>query len=102
LRPIIVRAKDRVQEHRAEASCVVALGSGAKRESDVESCQSRQKSFEPRRRHAVARWRIVVIGVVLVFVILVFGGPFEKAIDRRWPWRPAEVVDRSPDTTRGN
>ena len=37
---------------------------------------------------AVAQWQIVVIGVVLVFVILVFGGPFEKAIDRRWPWRP--------------
>ena len=51
---------------------------------------------------AVARWQIVVIGVVLVFVILVFGGPFEKAIDRRWPWRPMEVVDRPPDTTRGN
>jgi len=44
----------------------------------------------------------VVIGVVLVFVILVFGGPFEKAIDRRWPWRPMEVADRPPDTTRGN
>ena len=49
---------------------------------------------------AVARWQIVVIGVVLVFVILVFGGPFEKAIDRRWPWRP--IADRPPDTTRGN
>jgi putative Mg2+ transporter-C (MgtC) family protein len=48
---------------------------------------------------AVARWQIVVIGVVLVFVILVFGGPFEKAIDRRWPWRPMEVADRPPDTT---
>jgi len=51
---------------------------------------------------AVARWQIVVIGVVLVFVILVFGGPFEKAIDRRWPWRPMEVADRPPDTTGGN
>ena len=51
---------------------------------------------------AVARWQIVVIGVVLVFVILVFGGPFEKAIDRRWPRRPMEVADRPPDTTRGN
>jgi putative Mg2+ transporter-C (MgtC) family protein len=51
---------------------------------------------------AVARWQIVVIGVVLVFVTLVFGGPFEKAIDRRWPWRPMEVADRPPDTTRGN
>ena len=34
---------------------------------------------------AIAQWQIVVIGVVLVLVILVFGGPFEKAIDRRWP-----------------
>jgi hypothetical protein len=51
---------------------------------------------------AVARWQIVVIGVVLVFVILVLGGPFEKAIDRRWPWRPTEVADRQPDTTRGD
>jgi putative Mg2+ transporter-C (MgtC) family protein len=51
---------------------------------------------------AVAQWQIVLIGVVLVFVILVFGGPFERAIDRRWPWRPAEVADRPPDTTRDN
>src|SRR5881227_3681163 len=33
---------------------------------------------------AIAEWQIVVLGVVLVFVILIFGGPFEKAIDRRW------------------
>jgi len=32
---------------------------------------------------AIAQWQIVVMGVVLVLVILVFGGPFEKAIDRR-------------------
>jgi hypothetical protein len=38
---------------------------------------------------AIAQWQIVVIGVVFVFVILVFGGPFEKAIDRRWPRRPS-------------
>jgi putative Mg2+ transporter-C (MgtC) family protein len=50
---------------------------------------------------AVARWQIVVIGVVLVFVILVFGGPFEKAIDRRWPRRPMEVADRPLDATQG-
>ena len=37
---------------------------------------------------AVAQWQIVVIGIVLIFVVLVFGGPFEKAIDRRWPSRP--------------
>src|SRR5229473_5595989 len=34
---------------------------------------------------AVAEWQIVVLGAALVFVILIFGGPFEKAIDRRWP-----------------
>ena len=36
---------------------------------------------------AVAEWQIVVLGAFLVLVILVFGGPFEKAIDRRWPGR---------------
>jgi hypothetical protein len=49
---------------------------------------------------AVAQWQIVVIGVVLVFVVLVFGGPFEKAIDRRWPSRPTQIADQPPDTTR--
>jgi putative Mg2+ transporter-C (MgtC) family protein len=39
---------------------------------------------------AIAQWQIVVIGVVLVLVLLVFGGPFEKAIDRRWPERPSQ------------
>src|SRR6476661_1436248 len=49
---------------------------------------------------AVAQWQIVVIGVVLVFVVLAFGGPFEKAIDRRWPSRPTQIADQPPDTTR--
>jgi putative Mg2+ transporter-C (MgtC) family protein len=48
---------------------------------------------------AIAQWQIVVIGVVLVLVILVFGGPFEKAIDRRWPGRPSQVSDQPPDRT---
>ena len=48
---------------------------------------------------AVAQWQIVVIGIVLVFVVLVFGGPFEKAIDRRWPSRPTEIAGQPPDTT---
>jgi hypothetical protein len=48
---------------------------------------------------AVAQWQIVVIGVVLVFVVLAFGGPFEKAIDRRWPWRSTEIAGQSPDIT---
>jgi putative Mg2+ transporter-C (MgtC) family protein len=34
---------------------------------------------------AVAEWRIVLIGAPLVFVILVFGGWFEKVIHRHWP-----------------
>jgi putative Mg2+ transporter-C (MgtC) family protein len=48
---------------------------------------------------AIAQWQIVVVGVVLVFVILVFGGPFEKAIDRRWPGRRSQVSDQPPDRT---
>ena len=31
---------------------------------------------------AIAQWQIVVIGVVFVLILLVFGGPFERAIDR--------------------
>jgi putative Mg2+ transporter-C (MgtC) family protein len=49
---------------------------------------------------AIAQWEIVAMGVVFVLVILVFGGPFEKAFDRRWPWRPTQVADQPPDTTR--
>ena len=48
---------------------------------------------------AVAQWQIVVTGVVLIFAVLVLGGPFENAIDRRWPWRPTKAADQ-PHTTR--
>jgi putative Mg2+ transporter-C (MgtC) family protein len=41
---------------------------------------------------AVAEWRIVLIGAPLVFVILVFGGRFEKAVHRCWP------KSETPDT----
>src|SRR5262245_7242400 len=34
---------------------------------------------------AIADTRIILLGIVLVFVILIVGGPFEKAIRRRWP-----------------
>ncbi len=34
---------------------------------------------------AAAQWRVLIVGIPLVFVILVFGGPFEKAVHRRWP-----------------
>src|SRR5215217_5859377 len=33
----------------------------------------------------VAEWRIVLLSVPLIFIILIFGGPFEKAIHRHWP-----------------
>lgn len=47
---------------------------------------------------AIAQWQIVVIGVVLILVILVFGGRFEKVVDQRWSARRTEVADRPPDT----
>ena len=43
---------------------------------------------------AVAQWQIVATGVVLIFAVLVLGGPFENAIDRRWPWRPTKAADQ--------
>src|SRR5712692_4999924 len=50
---------------------------------------------------AVAEWQIVVLGAALVLVILVFGGPFEKAIDRRWPGQdPTDPGQETRNTTR--
>src|ERR1700740_1504503 len=49
---------------------------------------------------AIAQWQIVVIGGSLVLVILVLGGPCERAIDRRRPGRPSEPSDQPPDRTR--
>jgi hypothetical protein len=40
------------------------------------------------------------MGLVLGLVILVLGGPFERAIDRRWPGRAGEVSDQPLDRTR--
>jgi len=48
---------------------------------------------------AIAQWEIVVIGVVLILLILVFGGRFEKMVDQRWSARRTEVADRPPDTS---
>ena len=48
---------------------------------------------------AVAQWQIVVVSIVLVFIILGLGGPLEKAVDRRWPWRPTQIADKPPDPT---
>lgn len=33
---------------------------------------------------AAAEWSVVAIGVVLAFIVLVFGGPFEKWVRKRW------------------
>ena len=50
---------------------------------------------------AVAEWQIVVPGASLVLVIPAVGGPFEKAIARRWPGHAAtESGPEMPDTTR--
>ena len=49
---------------------------------------------------AVAEWQIVVLGAAFVIVILVLGGPFEKAIDRHWPGQdPAAPTDTTRKTT---
>jgi len=50
---------------------------------------------------AIAEWQIVVLGIALVFVILIFGGPFEKAIEQRWPVpKSTDVGDKPPDRAR--
>jgi putative Mg2+ transporter-C (MgtC) family protein len=41
----------------------------------------------------VGEWRLLMIGAPMVFVILMFGGPLEKWIHRRWP---------APDETKRN
>src|SRR4029450_5146805 len=51
---------------------------------------------------AIAQWQIVVIGVVLMLVVLVFGGPFEKAGGRRWPGHPGKVSGQPPEGTRAS
>jgi len=49
---------------------------------------------------AVAEWQIVVLGAAFVLIILVFGGPFEKSIDRRWPGqKPTDLGQKMPDKT---
>src|SRR5260221_10819194 len=51
---------------------------------------------------AIAQGQIVVLGAALVFVILVFGGPFEKAIDRRWAGQNlTDPGQETRNTTRG-
>ena len=36
----------------------------------------------------LSEWRIVLPGLLIVLILLVFGGTFEKAIHRRWPQPP--------------
>src|SRR5437899_9819047 len=50
---------------------------------------------------AIAEWQIVVLGIALVFVILIFGGPFEKAIEQRWPVpKSTDVGEKTTDRER--
>jgi len=37
---------------------------------------------------AVAHWKVIFVGVPLVFAVLYLGGPIEKAIHRRWGQNP--------------
>lgn len=36
----------------------------------------------------LSEWRIVLPGLLIVLILLIFGGRFEKAIHRRWPQSP--------------
>jgi len=46
---------------------------------------------------AFAQWRVIFISMPLVFLILLLGGPFEKAIHRRWPGNDkADAGDELP------
>jgi putative Mg2+ transporter-C (MgtC) family protein len=33
----------------------------------------------------IAAWPMILLTIPIIFVILIFGGPFEKMIHRRWP-----------------
>ena len=51
---------------------------------------------------ACAEWQIVMLGAALVLFILVFGGPFEKSIDRRWPASgPTDFERKTADKAQG-
>jgi putative Mg2+ transporter-C (MgtC) family protein len=43
----------------------------------------------------VGEWRIVLIAAPIIFVLLVFGGPFEKWVHRRWPGPDETKSDNS-------
>ena len=48
----------------------------------------------------VGEWRIVLLSVPLVLVILIFGGPFEKAIRRLGPGRKGKPMRRTKPSRR--
>ena len=33
----------------------------------------------------IAAWPMILLTIPIIFIILIFGGPFEKMIHRRWP-----------------
>lgn len=33
----------------------------------------------------VSEWRIILLSLPVILILLIFGGPFERAIHRRWP-----------------
>jgi putative Mg2+ transporter-C (MgtC) family protein len=33
----------------------------------------------------ISEWRIILLSLPIVLIVLIFGGPFEKAIHRLWP-----------------
>src|SRR5689334_13522712 len=39
---------------------------------------------------AMGEWRLFLVSIPLIFIVLVFGGRFEKLVHRRWPSKPAE------------
>jgi putative Mg2+ transporter-C (MgtC) family protein len=50
---------------------------------------------------ACAEWQIVVLGAALALIILVFGGPFEKSIDRHWSGQsPTDPGQKTPGKTQ--
>jgi putative Mg2+ transporter-C (MgtC) family protein len=50
----------------------------------------------------MAAWPIVATGVVLVFVLLVFGGPFERMMHRRLRGEDAAPADQPHDEISGS
>jgi len=41
----------------------------------------------------VSEWRIILLSLPVILVLLILGGPFERAIHRRWPQATKTEVD---------